>query len=414
LISSNNPRPSKESHPSKPASHTEESPFPPIISIPADVKIQSQDHAKNIRHLFHQSQMKPSSPSNNKSLLSQVRGYEGDKVNKVKVVGMALMSTQPRDYPFIHQIAESLEQINEKICDTKIRNEEQVQDTNSIEVIRCFGVHPWFLKEANMDFPLGSGDPSKCTDISPQDEGSAQKGSDAEMIMSNSNSSFGWFLHLQHYLSTHPNTCVGEIGLDGVRFDIIDGEKVLACPMDIQVMAFEAQLHLAADLDKCVSIHVVKAWGEFITSLKKVLTERLKRRKEQRNRWKQYKATTGKTLLDEKEILVLPPRMYFHAFGGNEAILKQLDAIVKDHSSIYFGFAPIVNFRKKSMNEKKMNSILQKIGIDRLVLESDLEDYICVESELLFGADFIAKALGIDTNDVIEQTMDNAKRLYNI
>ena len=116
---------------------------------------------------------------------------------------------------------------------------------------------------------------------------------------------------------------------------------------------------------------------------------------------------------DKNEALVqlpiLPPRIYFHAFGGKTAVVDQLDAICRGVSSTYYGFAPVINFRSPKTKE-----IVKKIGIDRLVLETDLEDPTCVMSDMCENIDFVSEALNVDRKVVVEKTYANAMRFYGL
>mmetsp|Transcript_12411 Transcript_12411/g.36566 ORF Transcript_12411/g.36566 Transcript_12411/m.36566 type:complete len:100 (-) Transcript_12411:125-424(-) len=73
------------------------------------------------------------------------------------------------------------------------------------------------------------------------------------------------------------------------------------------------------------------------------------------------------------------------------------------------GFAPIINFRSP-----KTADVIRKVGIDRLVLESDRENYIPVKNDLAENAKYIAEALEMDPAEVIEKTSENALRFYGI
>lgn len=153
--------------------------------------------------------------------------------------GMALMSTHPRDYPRVTQLTESLPK--------------QVPGTR---IVPCYGVHPWFLHElTERDWaPSSCGTPNFCEE-------------------------------LDALIASKPNAIVGEIGLDRARYD--PETMDLPCPMDKQVIAFEAQLEIAARRKRPVSIHSVQSYGPLMEVLSRL----------------------------KKTPFGLPPRVYFHAFG---------------------------------------------------------------------------------------------------
>jgi len=231
---------------------------------------------------------------------------------------------------------------------------------------------------------------------------------------------------------------VGEIGLDGARFtystddpsDESSREKILVSPMMLQVEAMEIQLHLAADLHKSCSIHVVQAWGPLMELLKRVKRTRLetvfgsspdkpKMNRKDRLQERKLKKEQGDESIKVDKYL-WPPIIYFHSFGGKPAVIDQLDALLGRSttldngetvlgSQLYFGFAPVINFRSPKTSE-----VIKKVGISRLVLETDLEDYTDLVNDLHRAVGFVAEALNIDPDTVVEQTFRNSKELYNI
>lgn len=85
-------------------------------------------------------------------------------------------------------------------------------------VIPSFGVHPWYVHEQTPD----------------------------------------WIERLRGFLTEFPSAGVGEIGLDRWKRDL---------PWEGQLEAFHAQLKLAAELNRPVSIHCLRAWGALMEAL---------------------------------------------------------------------------------------------------------------------------------------------------
>jgi len=375
--------------------------------------------------------------------------------HKPKLGGMAIMSTQPRDFPIVDQLSSHL--------DAKFRDEiisPPPTDTPPVVIIRCYGVHPWFLHEADAEFEqqLATITTSSIPPV-PLNPDATHEEDPTTTTTSSQPPPFHWLPYLRHKLSSSTNNnnnttcCVGEIGLDGHHYDPLT--KALHTPMDRQVRAFEAQMHMAADLDKCVSIHAVKAWGPLMDSIRRIRVQRKGKRdlwrrdrKQQRVMVSSYRDGTNdgdgdggggsggetKAGVDEdelirnyehltttssKEPLLLPPRIYFHAFGGKMEMVKQLDALCCGNratrttvesattTTLFYGFAPCVNFRSP-----KTADLIRSIGIDRLVLESDREDHREVMGDLYANVDFVAEALGVEKEIVLETTYANAARLY--
>lgn len=259
-----------------------------------------------------------------------------------RICGLSLMSTQPRDF-----IPVSI------LCD-----ELSADPTSVASCVPCFGVHPWFLHLAEED---------------------SNAYVDFESCVTNK-SSFWWEHYMRKSLLDNPQSAVGEIGLDGARYDPKTGD--LCTPMDRQVEAFETQLRLAVELQRPVSIHAVRAWGPLLDTLNKKF---------------------GKKKGDK------PPRIYFHAFGGKAAQINQINAACRGTDEVFYGFAPCVNFRSP-----KTADVIRAIGIDSLVLESDRENYTAVREDLEANAQFIADALDMQKDDVVQKTAANARRFYGL
>ena len=293
-----------------------------------------EDHAKNVSRFL--SDISPE---------SQPYDDDDDDDERVRVGGMAVMSTQPRDFVAVNAICDEL-------------------GSAGVVTIPCYGVHPWFLHEAEADRPPAA-DASRRGAAGDDDDG--DDGDD-----------FWWEQCLTQSLLNRPNACVGEIGLDSARYDPATGAPFT--PMPRQLRALELQLRIATELSRPVSIHAVRAWGPMLDLLNKRF---------------------GKKKGDK------PPRMYFHAFGGKPSVVDQIDAACRGTSEVFYGFAPIINFRSP-----KTADVVRKIGIDRLLLETDHENYLLVKDSLDANASFVAKALGMDKHEIIEKTTANALRFY--
>jgi Tat protein secretion system quality control protein TatD with DNase activity len=243
---------------------------------------------------------------------------------------MAIMSTCPRDYRGVSQLTESLP-----------------KQVPGVRIVPGYGVHPWFLHELTQrDWEASSAIPK-------------------------------WVKELDEWIDASPNAIVGEIGLDGARYDPNTGD--LPTSMDRQVIAFEAQMEIAARRRRPVSLHAVQCWGPMMTVLSRL-----------------------------KKSYSLPPRMYFHAFGGKEGTVDQLLALC-GRETTYFGFAPVINFRSP-----KTADVIRRIGLERIVLETDHEDASRVEESIQSGIRYIAEALDEPEEVIVEQTTANALALYQL
>ena len=204
----------------------------------------------------------------------------GQGETTARLGGLAIMSTHPRDFARVLELSESL----------PLLAVEQSEMEEPLRVVPCFGIHPWWLAElTDEDWPHKSTTGADA-DASPQ-----------------------WLRQMETLLTENPNSIVGEIGLDGFHFD--PDTRELSCPMETQVRAFELQMQLAARLQRPVSIHTVQCFGPLMNAL-----SRLKKKGQ------------------------LPPRVYFHAFGGKVGTVDQVLALCgRKLGQVYFGFAPVVS-----------------------------------------------------------------------
>lgn len=252
-----------------------------------------------------------------------------------KVCGIALMSTHPRDFPVVSHL-----------CDTS-RNDGMLR-------IPCFGIHPWFLHQVE--------------DVEEED---------------------GWLQKLKDQLERYPNAAVGEIGLDGHRYN--PHSRELVSSMEDQVQALEAQMRVAHTYNRPCSVHAVQCWGPLMAVLSKLKKERQ-----------------------------LPPKLYFHAFGGKAGFVDQLLALFRgskdqqQQTELFFGFAPVINLSKCSQQHQRTAEVIRKVGMDRIVLETDVEEASCVYQDLMVGAQFLSNALQLPLEDVVTKAWENSKRLYGI
>ena len=146
-----------------------------------------------------------------------------------------------------------------------------------------------------------------------------------------------------------------------------DYENQLAC--------FDAQLALAAELERPAAVHCVRAYGD--------LGDR-------------FRARTS-----------MPPRILMHSYGGTEAFVDSLVRMKRWGDRFYFGFSAVVNLRSP-----KTAGVVRAVPSDRLLLESDLVSPECAEADLRTMLAFIAEAKGWSAEEAARVTRENAMRFY--
>jgi len=132
-----------------------------------------------------------------------------------------------------------------------------------------------------------------------------------------------WLDHLRSRLVAAPNAAIGEVGLD---------RWVKGHDLEVQTPVFVAQLGLAAELSRPVTIHCIQAWG--------ALWETLRQHD-------------------------LPRGFLLHAYGGPA---EMVPGFVE--RGAYFSFSTYFLHERKSSQRE----VFQRLPLDRLLVETDAPD----------------------------------------
>ena len=163
---------------------------------------------------------------------------------------------------------------------------------------------------------------------------------------------------------------IGEIGLD-YYYETI--------PRQVQQRAFRMQMALAQELDMPVIIHERNAHEDGMNIVR------------------EFPKVTG----------------VFHCYSGSAEMARQLV-----NMGWYIGFTGVLTFK----NARKAVETAQRIPLERIVLETDCpfmapEPYRGKRNHpgyLMQMAQKLAQIRGLDVEEVIRVTTENAKRLYRI
>lgn len=162
---------------------------------------------------------------------------------------------------------------------------------------------------------------------------------------------------------------VGEIGLD-YFYDF--------SPRERQIDVFRAQIELANKLDLPVIIHDREAHEDTLNILKE-----------------------------------LRPKGVVHCFSGSVEMAKEIIKL-----GLYIGLGGAVTFK----NARKPLEVAEYIPLDRLLLETDAPYMTpvpyrgkrCDSAHIAYTAEKIAEVKGIDTQELINNCNENAKKLFAI
>lgn len=181
----------------------------------------------------------------------------------------------------------------------------------------------------------------------------------------------GWLERLAMRLESFPKASIGEVGLD---------RWVESPDWDIQRGVFEAQLRLACEMNRPVTIHCLKTWADLF----EVFAE-----------------------------CPPPPRFLMHSFGGSIEVAKRLIPL-----GAYFSFSGYFLQPRKA----KVLDVFRQLPRERILLETDAPDMNPPDEwlthPLVTGVNHpanlpaigagLAQALGMPASDLAKLTRQNA------
>lgn len=271
------------------------------------------------------------------------------------------------------------------------------------QIIPSFGWHPWFSHQIYDDSVAHS----------PERAESTHKLDHYRAVMIPSPSDSDFLRHLPDprplselitqtrlYLERYPFALVGEIGIDRafrvpensseVNRDETgsaltpggrEGKRLTPyrVHIDHQRKILTAQLRLAGEMSRPVSVHGVAAHGALFDILqetwrgheKMVISKRVRKRRASaaHSHLEEDENGSKDEVLDARVSKPFPPRICLHSYSGPPDPLKQyLHPSVP--ATIFFSFSELVNF-SSSISSKAVD-VIKEIPDDRLLAESDL------------------------------------------
>ena len=179
-----------------------------------------------------------------------------------------------------------------------------------------------------------------------------------------------WIAQIKELAQYEKVCAIGEIGLDYHYED--------ACPREQQIALLRQQLELAAELSLPVILHDRDAHEDMLTLLQ------------------EYR-----------------PRGVVHCFSGSVEMMRQVTAL-----GLYIGLGGVTTFK----NARRPAAVAAAVPADRLLLETDApymapEPYRgrrCDSSLIAHTASHIAMLRGVDTDTLLDETWENACRLFDL
>ena len=313
-------------------------------------------------------------------------------ISKIKARVLTIMATRGQDQELVSQVAEKMS-YDQKPLDCEDR------DKKSCQVIPSFGWHPWFTHQLYDDLDQNYKKLSKIDHyqsvLAPSPEDGAFVSSLPEPKPLSE-----YLKRTKEYLLKHPLALVGEIGLDrDFRIPIStepsrsdeaeeltpggrEGRRL--SPHRVrpahQQKILKAQLNLARDMSRAVSVHGVGAHGLLFETLQETWkghetavgnNHKRKRRASVAGAHdhEDTEDTDDGTKIIDRGPKPYPPRICLHSFSGPPDLLKQyLNPAIP--SIIFFSFSQVINFSTPA--SAKAVEVIKALPEDRILVESDL------------------------------------------
>lgn len=192
----------------------------------------------------------------------------------------------------------------------------------------------------------------------------------------------GWEKRLRELLAENPQASVGEVGVDGW----VDSPE-----MGVQKSVFAAQVKIAAEMSRVMTVHCLKAWEPLF----EVMDE----------------------AKEANEAGGWPEKFLMHSFGGSLEVAERLI----QRGGVMFSFSGYF----LQMRKQKVLQVFRQLPRDRILLETDAPEMMppeeFVELPLEGGANHpanlraIAKAFEAGLGDgVIDKIAENSRAFWGL
>jgi len=321
-----------------------------------------------------------------------------ENIASMKTRALTIMATRGQDQSIVAEFADRL--------GITIESLPALKSTESNEMPRgfllpSFGWHPWFSHQIYDDRFNGPENGQNVNRLDHYKKVISPSPEDDEFIDSlpNPRPLSRLLNKTRSFLEKYPLALVGEIGLDrafripgnemvdnGFEKDLDltpggrDGRRLSPCRVDMehQRTVLKAQLNLAGEMQRAVSVHGVAAHGVVFETLqetwrgheKPVLSKRQKKRRVSVDAAHQNEDETEaeQGTSDAGSSKPFPPRICLHSYSGPPETLKQyLHPSVP--AVIFFSFSRLVNF---SSTSDKAVAVIKAVPDNRILAESDL------------------------------------------
>lgn len=332
-------------------------------------------------------------------------------IPNMKARALTVMSTRSQDQELVFTVA-----LEQGVTDGKALFAPQASDHLTKRVVPCFGWHPWFsyqLYDDSIPDPIYNG--SAESKIAHYDNILVPAPSSKDPAFSaglqDPQPLSEFIRETRARLEQHPLALVGEIGVDKAfklpelwtetsQIQRNDEERLTpggregrrlsphSVSIPHQTAVLKAQLQLAGELNRAVSVHGAQAHGMLYNTIaecwrgheKEVVSRRQQKRVAPNAEEFAYSSDedeeTDIPAPKVRKSLPYPPRICLHSFSGPIEVLKQYT-----HPSvpakIFFSFSVLVNWgettnQKVEAMRTKIAEVIKATPDNRILIESDL------------------------------------------
>ena len=315
-----------------------------------------------------------------------------DAIPRMKAKVLTIMASRRQDQDLVARAADMHGLDQSDVSDLCEENDIRGR------IVPCFGWHPWFSHELYVDEELGLGQ-AKVPDKASHYQAVLTPTPTSEhhefiSRLPQPLSLKAYLDNLKEYLHRYPLALVGEIGLDRafrIPNDWVSGQQEerdgsvtpggregrrlspYRVKLEHQGSILKAQLNLAGEMQRAVSLHGVQAHGILFETLQETWRDHQNKTVSNKSKKKNRNAA----IHEESEKLEgadapskpYPPRICLHSYSGPPDALKQyLNSSVPTQA--YFSFSVGVNFPTSASD--KVVQVIKALPDDRILVESDL------------------------------------------